>query len=282
MCRHEPSSCLPPACFERVISRLTLGWRSAGPRIAILALLAGLFAAAADASCESFDHSHAAWTDILRRWVRDGRVDYAGLGRDGGERLAQYLDTLSGACAADYEGWTSDERIAFWTNAYNAFTVRQILDHYPISSIRKIGWLPGAAFRTTFIPMTGLKGGLISLDDIEHRTLRSDFNEPRIHFALVCAARSCPPLRSEAYRGRDLDRQLDDQGRAFLRNPTLNRFDAPGRTLYLSAIFKWFRNDFEQGDRTLGRFVSRYMEDSRVAGPGVKIEFLEYDWSLNE
>src|SRR4029434_9265868 len=133
------------------------------------------------------------------------------------------------------------QRIAFWINAYNAFTLRLILDHYPIASIRRIGWLPGAAFRERFIPMQGLKGETISLDDIENGTLRSAFREPRIHFALVCAARSCPPLRREAYRGADLDRQLDDQARIFLRDATKNRVDAATRTLYLSSIFKWFR-----------------------------------------
>ncbi len=241
-----------------------------------------LSAGVAHAACTQVDHDHAAWTTILRRWVSDGRVRYAGLKQDGQEPLAAYLDALSGTCASDYERWTRAERIAFWINAYNAFTVRQVLDHYPIPSVRGIGWLPGAAFRGRFIPMHGLKRGLISLDDIEHRTLRRDFSEPRIHFALVCAARSCPMLRPEAYRGRDLERQLDDQGRAFLRDATRNRFDTTTKTLYLSAIFEWFRDDFEAGDTSLPAFVSRYMEEPGVSAPDVRIEFLDYDWALNE
>ena len=248
----------------------------------IVTLVTAIFAPAAEAACSKIDHDHAAWTAILGRWVLDGRVDYRGLKRDGNARLDAYLKTLSGVCASDYEGWTRDRRIAFWINAYNAFTIRLILDNYPISSIRKIGILPGAAFRRSFIPMEGLKGGRISLDDIEHRTLRSDFKEPRIHFALVCAARGCPPLRNEAYRASDLDRQLDDQGRAFLKNPAMNRFDAANRILYLSSIFDWFRGDFETGGGSLAQFVSRYMGDRRVTEPGVKIEFLEYAWGLNE
>jgi hypothetical protein len=245
-------------------------------------LVTVLLARAAVAACTSSDHEHAAWTAALSRWVRDGRVDYRGWQRDGGASLRAYLDTLSGTCPADYEGWTRGERIAFWINAYNAFTVGQVLDHYPIASVRQIGWLPGAAFRGAFIPMEGLKGRRISLDDIEHRTLRSDFDEPRIHFALVCAARSCPPLRGEAYRAAHLDRQLDDQGRVFLRDPAKNRFDAAGRTLYLSAIFDWFRGDFEAAAGSLPAFVSRYIEDRRVGEPDIRIEFLDYDWSLNE
>ena len=174
----------------------------------------------AHAACAPADPTHAQWSAILARWVRDGRVDYAGLQRDGQPALAAYLAALSATCADDYASWDRDAKIAFWLNAYNAFTVRLILDHYPLASIRSIGLLPLTAFRERFIPMDGLKGGTISLNDIENDTLRSAFREPRIHFALVCASVSCPPLRGEAYRGADLDRQLDDQARVFLRDPT--------------------------------------------------------------
>src|SRR5262245_36545442 len=143
-----------------------------------------LFTGIAHAACTSVDQTHAQWSAILGRWVRNGLVDYAGVQREGQARLAAYLSTLSSTCGADYERWTRAQRIAFWINAYNAFTVRLILDHYPIASIRTIGWLPGAAFRQRFIPLQGLKGGTISLDEIENGTLRSAFREPRIHFAL--------------------------------------------------------------------------------------------------
>jgi hypothetical protein len=239
-----------------------------------------LFGPAADAACSSVDPRHETWSAILARWVSGGRVDYAGLRREGEASLEAYLEALSGACARDYERWPAQERIAFWINAYNAFTVRLILDHYPIQSIRKIGWLPGAAFRKRFIPMVGLKDGTISLDEIEHRTLRSAFHEPRIHFALVCAAVSCPPLRAEAYRGADLDRQLEDQGRTFLGDPTKNRFDAATGTLYLSSIFDWFRGDFEQASGSLVAFVAPYLREP--VGASAKIEFLDYDWRLND
>jgi hypothetical protein len=238
-----------------------------------------LAARLAGATCATVDHTHAQWTAILARWVKDGRVSYASLQRDGRDTLATYLESLSGACAADYEHWTREERIAFWINAYNAFTVRLIVDHYPIASIRKIGWLPGAAFREKFIPMEGLKGATISLDDIEHGTLRSTFREPRIHFALVCAARSCPALRGEAYRGVDLERQLDDQGRTFLRDPAKNRLDVTARRLRLSPIFKWFRADFEAAAGSLASFVAPYVD---VPVVGFDVEFLDYDWTLND
>jgi hypothetical protein len=209
-------------------------------------------------------------------------VAYAALARDGRPALAAYLDALSATCAADYERWSREERLAFWINVYNAFTVELILDHYPVASIRKIGWLPGAAFRRRFIPMPGLKGGDVSLDDVEHGTLRRDFREPRIHFALVCAARSCPALRNEAYRAADLDRQLDDQGRAFLADARRNRFDAATNTLRLSRIFDWFRADFEAAAGSVRAYAARYLDDPDATGPDVEIEFLDYDWSLND
>jgi hypothetical protein len=236
----------------------------------------------ARAACTSVDQTHAQWSAILERWVSDGRVDYAGLRRDGQPALATYLATLSGVCGSDYERWTRTERLAFWINAYNSFTVRLILDHYPIRSIRKIGWLPGAAFREQFIPMEGLKGGAISLNDIENRTLRSDFREPRIHFALVCASRSCPALRSEAYRGADLERQLDDQARAFLHDPTKNHIDPISRRLYLSSIFEWFRGDFEAAAGSLPAYVARYLDSDTAQVSDYDVEFLDYDWSLND
>lgn len=237
--------------------------------------------AAASPPCTEVDPAHGAWTAVLERRVRDGRVDYAGLRTDDAP-LNAYLATLSGTCARDYERWSPADRIAFWINAYNAFTIRLVLDHYPIGSIRRIGWLPGAAFRERFIPMHGLQGGAISLDDVEHRTLRSAFREPRIHFALVCAARSCPALRREAYRGADLDRQLDDQGRLFLRDPRRNRVDPAARTLRLSSIFSWFRDDFVSAAGSLPAFVAPYLGGADGDVTGFAVEFLDYDWTLND
>ena len=249
-----------------------------------LALLAPLLLATrlAAAACAPVDQDHAAWTTILGRFVRAGEVAYGQLAREGSPLFTAYLNGLSSACADDYARWSRAERLAFWINAYNAFTVKLVLKHYPIASIRKIGWLPGAAFRERFIPMPDLKGGTVSLDDIENGTLRADFREPRIHFALVCASRSCPMLRGEAYRAADLDRQLDDQARVFLADSTKNRFDPTANTLYLSSIFKWFRADFEVAAGSLPAFVGHYLNDPRATAPGVRIEFLDYDWSLND
>lgn len=232
--------------------------------------------------CPTIDHEHGAWSALLQRLVSEGRVDYAALQGEERVPLEAYLKQLSETCAIDYIKWSREQRLAFWINAYNAFTVQLISDNYPISSIRKIGWLPAAAFRRQFIPMPGLKGATISLNNIEHDTLRADFQEPRIHFALACASIGCPPLLKEAYRVKDLDRQLDQQARQFLNDTGKNRFDPENNTLYLSPIFKWFQTDFEDAAGSVPAYVEKFMSDNIINKQNVKIEYTEYDWSLNE
>ena len=230
----------------------------------------------------AFDHEHRSWTAILARYVRDGSVDYRGLVDRGQPALDAYLTALSAASPAE-SGWTREERLAFWMNAYNAFTIRLILDHYPLPSIRSIGFLPLAAFRTAFIPL-GAGRTPISLNVIENEILRKQFQDARIHFAIVCASKSCPALRSEAYRSSVLDQQLDAAARAFLDDPSKNRWDPASRTLYLSPIFKWFHDDFERAGRTLPAFVGRYLRQPDAADlekAKVRVVFLDYDWSLN-
>jgi len=229
-----------------------------------------------------FDHEHRSWTAILAMYVRDGSVDYRGLADHGQPAITAYLSALSAASPAE-SGWTREERLAFWMNAYNAFTIRLVLDHYPLRSIRSIGFLPLAAFRMKFIPL-GAGRTPISLNVIENEILRKQFQDARIHFAIVCASKSCPALHSEAYRSSALDQQLDAAARAFLDDSSKNRWDPASRTLYLSSIFKWFRGDFERDVRTLPAFVGRYLRqpDATDLEKGkVRVVFLNYDWSLN-
>ena len=243
--------------------------------------LAPLAAAAAMASAQPFDHAHAAWTAVLHGYVQDGVVDYRGLHARGGPQLEAYLRALVAVSREEYGGFSREQRLAFWINAYNAYTVRLILDHYPVKSIRAIGLLPLAAFRKSFIP---LLGGELSLNEIENDRLRKELREPRIHFALVCASKSCPALRPDAYRAEAIDQELDEAARAFLRDPQKNRWDLASRTLSLSSIFKWFSEDFERASGSVLGFVARHAPPetkAALAKGAVKIEFLDYDWSLN-
>lgn len=215
----------------------------------------------------ALDPQHTAWTALLQRHVHAGAVDYAGLKKDEGE-LDAYLRQLASVKRDEFDAFGRGAQLAFRINAYNAFAVRLILDHYPVASIRDIGFLPGAAFRSSFIPFLGES---VSLDEVE-AGLRQ-MGDPRIHFAIVCASKSCPELRAEAYQSADLDRQLEDATERFLSDRSKNRVE--GGTLYLSSIFKWYRDDFTRAAGSL---------EGYVAGHGLRgerIGFLDYDWSLN-
>nr|WP_254448821.1 DUF547 domain-containing protein [Spirosoma rhododendri] len=222
--------------------------------------------------------SHAIWDGLLKKHV-DGRglVDYKGLKRDEA-LLNQYLDLLSRTPPA--ASWSVNEKMAYWINAYNAFTVRLILNHYPLKSIKDIG--PAVQIPFVNTPWTEkfftIGGQKMSLDNIEHGTLRKQFTEPRIHFALVCAARSCPRLRNEAYTPARLAGQLNEQGVGFLNDPTKNAV-TPGRAS-LSKLFDWYNRDFEKNSRSVVYWVNRYSQTKINAD--TPVSYLDYDWRLNE
>jgi len=274
------SGCWTQWALPIVFAALLGGWscldRESDDRLAAADDLPGDFA--------PFDHDHAAWTRVLEQYAPSGSVDYAGLKRTAPADFSDYLRSLASVRRAEYAAWTRDQQLAFWINAYNAWTVQLILDHYPLKSIRSIGLLPGAAFRKDFIPLERLQGDTLSLGDIEHDILRGQFEAPRIHFAIVCASKSCPVLRKEAYRAADLDAQLQDAARTFIRDTSRNRFDADTRTLWLSSIFDWFGADFVRDGMTLQEVYASHVGAEAAAavraGP-VQVEFLDYDWSLN-
>jgi hypothetical protein len=242
------------------------------------------------------------YAGILGKFVDErGFVDYSAL-KLGRGPLDRYVDSIGKVAQSAYEAWGEKEKIAFWINAYNAITLQTILDHYPI---RESGLFtdgkPGG-IRDISGAWDGIKhivlGKPMVLNQIEHEILRKQFHEPRIHFALVCASIGCPYLRQEPYDGKRLDRQLDDQVRRFLSNPTKFRIDAVSHKVYLSSIFKWFGSDFEAGylagspfkgysdkDSADLNFISRYLtakERTLLLGEKFDVEYLDYDWSLND
>jgi hypothetical protein len=222
---------------------------------------------------------HGRFDRLLSAHVVDGTVDYAAFASS--RDFTGYLGSLS---TVDPAQLARDERLAFWINAYNAFTIELINRNEERRSIRKISRPWGVRF-------IRLGGRMLSLDDIEHEIIRKEFGEPRIHFALVCAAKGCPPLRTEAYTGAALERQLDDQAMTFLtRTPAKNRVDVATGTAYLSPIFKFrdYERDFGGTREAIGRYVATYL---RRAGMRAEADLLErgrfalkytdYDWSLN-
>jgi hypothetical protein len=226
------------------------------------------------AAGEVFDHS--AVDALLRAHVDgEGSVDYEALARES-VVLDGYLATLASAPFAELG---RDEKLALLLNAYNAFTLRLILDHRPLSSIKDI---PSA--RRWDDRRWTLAGETLSLNQIEHERIRPRFREPRVHFALVCAARSCPPLRAEAFVGSRLEAQLADQARRVHQGELWLRFDPASGTLHLTRLYDWYRSDFLQIAPTVEDYVARHEVSVRAAlaaGRRVKVRWLPYDWSLN-
>ncbi len=226
--------------------------------------------------------SHAQFDRVLRTFVdAEGQVDYAALKAQMDSTLAPYLQTLSTARPASLD---RDERLALWINAYNAYTLKLIVDHYPVTSIRTIdGPSPnGTPFQR---PVGPVADTVRTLDEIEHEIIRERFDEPRIHYALVCAAKSCPQLRQEAYTAPRLDAQLDDQARRFLHAERKNRIPAGNGTIALSRILKWYGSDFGPTPEAVQRKLAPYFEDAvqdSLAEGAYEVRFLPYDWTLND
>ena len=243
-----------------------------------LLILAGLGASWGEVV--GFDAASPRLAAVLKQYVKDSRVDYAGLRARPGD-LNAYLDDAAAVARTEFKAWSQADQLAFLCNIYNAATLRLIIDHYPVGSIKEIGTLLKGPWDQ---PVVRLFGEVRTLDHLEHRVIRPGYAEPRIHVALVCAANGCPPLRSEPYVGARLEHQLADQARAFLADATKNRVVAAERTVYLSPIFDWYRRDFEQGSGSVLAALAPYWpEGTRAPGAsdGFRIRYTEYDWSLN-
>jgi hypothetical protein len=243
------------------------------------------------------------YASVLKQYVDDtGMVNYKGL-KAKPENLKAFLAIMGKLDRESFEKWTEPEKIAFWVNAYNAFTLKAIVDNYPIKSsfFRSRVWpknsirqIPGVWNKLKFKVM----GKDYTLEHMEHKILRKEFDEPRIHVAMVCAAMGCPPLRNEPYLGEKLGGQLDDQSRRFLANPRQLKIDREKNLLYVSQILDWFSADFvnkyapkdkigrhDKKASSVLSFVAAYLPDSDrdyLLGGKFKIKYLKYDWSLNE
>lgn len=233
-----------------------------------------------------YSQQHKLFTEVLQQHVRGGMVDYKKLKTE--DKLDKYLSKLS---SANPEKLNRNEKLAFWINAYNAFTLQIVRDNYPIKSItdlhaggKIIGFLIGkTVWDKEFILINNKK---YSLNDIEHKILRK-MNEPRIHFAIVCASFSCPTLRSEAYEAEKIEQQLEEDAIRFLNDTERNDFNLAKRNAELSKIFDWFGEDFGKSDANILRYVSAFLpaklkEDISKNVGEWEISYKNYDWNLNE
>lgn len=212
------------------------------------------------------------YNSVLNQYVADnGLVDYKGLKKDR-QGLDKYLEAIEKIERQKYESWSEKEKIAFWINNYNALTLQLMLDKYPQKSIRNL-FMPWDFYKFEVM------GKKYSLNDIEHKILRKEFNEPRIHFAVNCASIGCPNLRQEVYTGNKLDLQLEEQAKIFLNSPKGLIVDKNNKVVRISSIFKWFGEDFTKNNQSVVGFIQKYVSENIK---GYKVEYLEYDWSLNE
>lgn len=222
--------------------------------------------------------SHQIWDQLVKAHVKpSGLVDYKGFIKDKA-KLEQYLKLIS-ENAPDRKTWSKNQQLAYWINAYNAFTVKLIVDNYPTQSIRDLGPklkipLIKDVWYYKFFKIGGVES---SLDEIEHSILRKEFDEPRIHFAINCASVSCPPLLNEAFMAEKLESQLQKVAVAFINDPTRNKI-TPDKA-QISSIFSWFQGDFTKKGSLID-FLNQYSKVKIKSN--AKVSHLDYNWDLNE
>ena len=252
----------------------------------------------------AFDHSHGVFNELLNEYVVDAKVNYKGF-IDSSVEFNNYLESLNNVDPERFNSWTEKQKIAFWINAYNAFTIKAIIDHYPIKrSFTLIGIFYAPKNSILQIPGVWKKlkfnavGSEVTLDHIEHGILRKEFNEPRIHAAINCASISCPDLRNEAYTADRLDSQLSDASSIFVNSKSKGvLIDKESGKVRISKIFKWFGEDFYKSyssetfmlrsskqNGSLG-YIVEYIDDDEkkyILEGNYKLKYLPYDWGLNE
>ncbi len=231
----------------------------------------------------AFDFSE--WDALLKDHVYHGRiegitttvVDYRAMGGD--KRFSSLISALKRFNPDTLKN--REEILSFWINVYNIFAIKIVVENYPVESIKDVG----GVFRSVWKMEAGRVGGrAYSLDEIEHGILRK-LGEPRVHFAIVCASLSCPDLRKEAYRAELLYSQLDESTQRFLANPTKGlRVDKEGRTVYVSSIFKWFREDFVKEGGVLNFLIRYAPQEVRglIASRRLWMDYMDYNWTLND
>jgi len=236
------------------------------------------------AEIDSDETLYEPWARVLETYVdEEGLVDYAGLAGAGRPGLEAFMNTLA---TTDPSGWSEPRQIAFWINAYNAATVYQVVERYPLDSVRDVGAL------------FGLLGGFFkqpyrianedrSVDNIEHDILRPTFNDARIHWTLVCASFGCPRLLRRPYVAADLEPLLTEVSFEFVANPRALQIDDASKTLHVTSYFDWYGGDFEAEAGDIIDYILRYAPDEAAAWiranhDAMRVRFMDYDWTLND
>jgi hypothetical protein len=249
-------------------------------KLVILAAMLFAFSAPAQSNLD------ARWNRLLAAYYNPAHgFDYKALkARDAGtlQAIRQQLGRVNVAAL------TPKQQLAHWINVYNVNTVATIVEGYPTKSIRDLSTDPIIrlnVFKKERVPVGNAK---LSLDDVEHKKIREGFKDPRIHFAINCAAKSCPPIRTEAFTGEQLDAQLDEQTRTFLNGPFGARFKRDGDDLVITTtkIMDWFSDDFEKWGGGKAAFIRKYVSADKQRmidqAKDIDFEYHDYDWDLND
>ena len=258
----------------------------------LLAVVAVCISGGGSVWADAFDH--APWDRVLKRFVTEAsRVDYAALEADSGD-LDRYVSQLAARSPASHpqDFPTRESQLAYWINAYNAFTMKSVIEHWPTKSVRDIGFLPYSFFwRQKFVA----GGKQYTLNKIENDFLRKQLQEPRIHFVIVCAANSCPRLQREAFTEDNTERLLEEATRFFVNEPRNLQIDRQSNRVTVARIFTFFDDDFEDYARKAGPSRIRHPlldyiwiyadQEHRAALEALdrpSVRDFEYDWGIND
>jgi len=244
-------------------------------QIFTLILLILLFANQSSIANPSND-SNQLYEKILNSYVKDGLVDYSRL-KSNPKNLNKYLDQTSSTSKQTFDEWNKNEQLAFLINLYNAQTLDLVANNYPVKSIKDIASDSRGPWEQ---PIVTLFGDKITLNALEREVIRKNYPDPRVHFALVCAALGCPALSNTPYQAATLENQLDQQTKAFLADSDKNSIDTEQKILKLSPIFDWYKEDFIAKSGSVLEFVKPYFGNQ--INNEFKIEYTHYDWSLND
>jgi len=272
--------------------------------LVLFSILQAVAVTPAMGSQSTFDHEHSLLTDVLREYVSEGLVDYAALQSEP-DKLNEYLRALDEIDPEAFREWTRQQQLTLWINAYNAFTLKVILDHYPIEHswlADPLGQFPDSSIRQisgVWDDMTcRIMGEQYTLNHMEHVIMRRELVDPRIHFVLVCASLGCPRLENTAFGASDLEARLDQASVDYIYDSHKVQINAEKELVLLSQIFNWFPEDFESGteykelfeDHPSGlagilSWVYKYAKDEDrkfLLQGSYQIPYTYYDWALNE
>lgn len=246
--------------------------------ISLSMFLCFLFSVGAYAN-DSIDYS--VYGFLLKKYVSDGMVDYLKWKKDDFTVFESYILGLG---KASPNNLSANEKKVFWINTYNALTIYAVLKHIPnngiLAKVFSVQMAPGFFDKITY----AVAGEKLTLNDIEDVKLKKNFGDPRIHFALVCASRSCPKIQSAVFKEDGIEGRLDNAARDFIQDTSRNRLDKKNNALRLSEIFKWYESDFIASAGTVVDFVRKYIgkEGSEyLSAHSVKVQYLFYDWLVN-